>query len=107
MDLVGRWHAAVLDAMAVILAVDIGERLGHGVEHDLDRRVTLGVRAGLQAEAVCAADQAPQLGGLVVELAVVAGVKAVAALEVGGEARQRAVGVELQPGEGEVVVAEA
>jgi hypothetical protein len=78
-----------------------------GGDHDLDRRVALRVRAGLQTEAVRATDQAPQLGGLVVELAVVAGVEAVAALEVGGEARQRAVGVELQPGEGEVVVAEA
>ena len=62
---------------------------------------------GLQAKAMGAADQAPQLFRLVVQLAVVAGVEAVAALEVRGQARQRAVGVELEAREGEVVVAEA
>ena len=42
-----------------------------------------------------------------VQLAVVAGVEAVAALEVRGQPRQRAVGIELEAGEGEVVVTEA
>ena len=106
LDLVIVGQPAVFDAMAGIGPVNRPLGLGDGIKDDGDGIRRLGVRGRLEPGRMRATHHRGIGRGLVVELAVLFRVTGVAIREPRRAGPQRAVGIELDARDGQLVVAE-